>query len=321
LNSGGEVATRRERVVLELEDNFTSGMAKAAAAAALLDRNLSSLDGSASGANRSLADTAPSIDATGRSAGTASRDIDRFSGRLRLLADAAAVLGPALVPLGAAAVPAVAGLTAQMGAAAGGVGVMVAAFSGLGDALESINKYQLEPTEANLAAMREELGKMDASALDFVRFIESSMGPQLLKLQTIARQGFLPGVQDALEDLLGMAPQVGVIFADLSLTMGDLARSAGEALSGERFAGFFSYLEREAGPLLQEFGQTLGNVAEGIANMVVAFGPVSDMFSDGLLGMSQAFAEWSRGLQDKVSVSSLRTFSALARRSLTFWGL
>ncbi len=37
------MATRRERVVLELEDNFTSDMARAAAATALLRRELDQL--------------------------------------------------------------------------------------------------------------------------------------------------------------------------------------------------------------------------------------------------------------------------------------
>jgi hypothetical protein len=43
------VTTRRERVVLELEDNFTAGAARAAAATALLKRELDGLNGGASG--------------------------------------------------------------------------------------------------------------------------------------------------------------------------------------------------------------------------------------------------------------------------------
>src|SRR3712207_5810989 len=129
------MATRRERVVLDLEDNFSTPMARAAAATAVLDRSLNHF---------------------GNTTRRAGPDIDRFSGRGRLLADAALTLGPALVPLGAATIPALTGSIAALGAAAGGIGTAVLAFQGLGDAVSSIKAYELEPTAKNLQAMRVE---------------------------------------------------------------------------------------------------------------------------------------------------------------------
>ena len=47
------MATRNERVVLSLQDDFTGGMARAAAATALLNRELNSLDRNSVQASRS----------------------------------------------------------------------------------------------------------------------------------------------------------------------------------------------------------------------------------------------------------------------------
>jgi len=60
------------------------------------------------------------------------------------------MLGPALVPIGAAFVPALSGLTNQLALSAGAAGVAVLAFQGIGDALKATNDYAIEPTDANL---------------------------------------------------------------------------------------------------------------------------------------------------------------------------
>ena len=129
---------RRERVILELEDNFTADMLRAASATALVRRELRDLSGTSVSTSRDNDALARSIRGvgdestrTGSSLRTGANDIDRFSGRLGLLLRTAAALGPAIVPIGAAAVPAIAGLTAGLGAAAGAFGVTLLAVQGL----------------------------------------------------------------------------------------------------------------------------------------------------------------------------------------------
>src|SRR5690349_20168813 len=132
-------------------------MARDAAAAKLLERSLNDLDGTSARTTRSMSPLgAPNgpVAMTGKQSHTASAQIDRFSGRLRLLADASALLGPALIPIGAVAVPAVAGLAAQFGFAALAGGAAIAAFQGVGDALSAVNKAHLDPTAENLEKAR-----------------------------------------------------------------------------------------------------------------------------------------------------------------------
>ena len=112
------MAVRRERVVLDLEDNFSRKMAEAAAATEVLKRELNSLSGNATRSHRPLTTTASDLDRLGKSAQRNGAEIDRMSGRMRIFADVAAMFGPSLVPIGAAGIGALAGFTNQLGMAA-----------------------------------------------------------------------------------------------------------------------------------------------------------------------------------------------------------
>lgn len=282
--------------MLELEDHFSGPMARAAAATALLDRNLNSLSGSAvKGVNRDLDTTSREVDKVGKSAEQSGKKIDRLSGRLALLAQAAAVLGPALVPIGAAGIPAIAGLTAELGAAAGSVAVAILAFKGLGDGLKSLNQFQLEPTAANLEKLSQEFDKLGPSGIHFIEFLDS-LGPQLKSIQDAARDGLFPGLEEGISNLLPLLPRVRTLVGDIADAMGDLAADAGASLGGPKWTSFFDFLNRTAAPTLVSLGRTVGDLALGFANMLVAFEPLSTRFTLGFEDMAASFANWSSTL-------------------------
>lgn len=346
------IATRRELVILELEDRLSKRMAQAAATTKTFEKTLRDLDGTNVSASKSTKDLGDETAATGdktkgatkatkeytlamavadeksarlkkslrdqaraqldaadgmdafrKDADGAGREIDRFSGRLKLLADVALTLGPALVPLGGAAVVGVAGLAAQMGALAGGVGVAVAALNGLGDAVKAVNDYQLEPTADNLAKVQQEFERIGPAAADFVIFLET-ISPQLRELQMTAREGFLPGLEEGIDSFLERGPQVNTIVGELAEALGDLPASAGDVLAGDRFTAFFDYLDSEAATTLGELGRSIGLITEGLANMMVAFAPVSSDFSGGMEDMARSFAEWTAALDSNDSFQS-----------------
>lgn len=305
------MATRRERVIIEAVDEFTTPVARMAAAAALLDRNIGDLDGATLSARREIDGLTTSVDRGSPAFSRGSREIDRYSGRLRLLSEAALVLGPALVPIGASAVPAIAGLTAGLGAAAGATATAVLAFSGMGDALESIGEYRLEPTTENLEAMRLALAEVGPAGAEFAEFL-SGLAPALDEVQNVARGGMFPGLQEGIENLLPLLPQVERIVGNIAEALGGLAADAGDALSSERFEAFFDYIETDAGPTLDDFGRATGNVVEGLANLMVAFAPLSRDFSGGLEDMTRSFAEWTAGLSE---TEGFQEFVAYVRQS------
>ncbi|NPC96606.1 hypothetical protein [Nocardioides sp. zg-DK7169] len=293
------MGTRHERVVLELDDQFTSGMARAYAATALLDKGLNDLDGSSVRARRGVSglNDANALPGVERNARKADQSINQLTGRIRLMLDAAAAVGPATLPLAAGLVPGLAAMATQVGAAVGGIGVMVLGLKGLGDGLKALNAYQLEPTAENLAEMRLEMEKLGPDAASFVRYLDQ-LEPTLRSLQMTARAGMLPGFEDGIDASLTRLPQVRQIIAEISGSVGDLASTAGESLGGPKWDAFFDFLDERAAPILTEFMTTLGNFGLGLANMMVAFDPASRRFSGGLLEMSEAFADWSAGLED-----------------------
>lgn len=238
------------------------------------------------------------------------KTIDRFSGRLRLFAEAGATIGPAFVPITAAAVPALAGLTAGIGAAVGALGVAMLAFHGMGDALKALDAYHLEPTTANLEKMQATLDQLGPAGADFARYLYS-LGPALEQLQAASQDGF-PGIQQGIEELLPLLPQVEEIVSNISVAMGELAADAGQGLNNERFQEFFDYLESDAGPTVLAFGHALGNLGEGLASLMVGFAPLSRDFSAGFEEMTRSFADWAAGLSE---TDGFREFVAYVRES------
>lgn len=289
------MATRRERVVLDLEDNFTSGMAKAAVATALLDKALDRLDGSSvksGGSLRSVGSDAEQVEQKMRKSGV---EIDRFSGRLRLIGEAVAVLGPGLVPLGAVAIPAVTGLASQLGFAAVAGGTVIAAFQGIGDALKAVNNAALEPTTANLEKARLAMEDLSPAAQDFVGRLRDFV-PALKQIRDSAAEGLFPGVSEALDSLEEAGPRVAVVAGKIASALGDIAADAGASIASDRWSEFIDYLGTDGPQALSEMASAVGNVTHAMAELWMAFDPLNDDFSGWLVKATADLDKWAQGL-------------------------
>jgi hypothetical protein len=237
----------------------------------------------------------------------AGKEIDRMSGRFRLLGEALFTLGPALIPISAGLIPALTGAGAAAGAAAGGVGVMVLAFAGVGKATKALNDYQIEPTKEHLQALNEEMSSLGKSGRQFVRFLDS-IGGNLRQLQLIARANMFPGVEEGITSLLKLMPDAKTLVASLSAEVGNLAAEAGSALSGGGWVRFIHYLETDAAPTLDALGHTIGNLALGFANLFVDFAPATRDFTAGIEHASQAFAHWTANLNQTAGFQNFLTY-------------
>ena len=289
------MATRRERVVLDLQDNFTAGMVKAAGATQLLDKALHGLDGSSTDVNRSLSSSAVETDRVSTSARKADASINQLTGRLRLMADVAAILGPSLVPIGAVAIPAVTGLASQLGFAALGAGSLVTAFQGVGDALKAVNQAALEPTAANLEKAQAAMAQLGPDAQAFVtRFQE--LRPVLRDIRDSSAAGWFPGLTEAMDSFERIGPEVGDLFEKIGRVGGDLVAGGLKAFAGPEWADFRAFISAEAPKALDTLGRTVGNLVGGLARLWQAFTPLNSDFSDWLLDASRSFQDWAEGL-------------------------
>lgn len=227
-------------------------------------------------------------------------DIDHTNDRTAWLTQGLLALGPTFVPLGAAIVPVLAGIAAQATVGAAAVGTMALAFNGVGDALKAVNKAQLDPTAENLEKMHQALAKLGPDGAEFVRFLDD-VGGKLSVLAMDARGGMFPGMTEGIESLLKLLPKVRSIVTEISEGIGQLSSEAGAGLAGPEFRDFFNYLRDDGKDILVDMGRTFGNFVDGFASMIVAFGPLTHDFSDGLLGMSRDFEKWSEGLGENDS--------------------
>lgn len=232
--------------------------------------------------------------------------LDAADSRLAGIVQTALALTPALVPLGAAAIPAIAGLTTQLGFAGVAAGVTALAFNGMGTALTALEAYRLDPTAANLEKVKVALEELAPAGVEFALTLQR-LRPQIQELQDLSAQGLFPGATEGLEDILTLAPQVERIVFTTATTLGDLLAEAGDNLADPRWEDFFNYLETSARPVLLDLGRTVGNLGEAFANTVMAFDPASMDFSAGLLDFSRDLAaatarmDESEGFQELLS--------------------
>jgi len=289
------MATRRERVVLELQDDFTTGMARAAAATALLDRELDGLGRGTAKAQKGLSGTRQEIDGAGKSAAKAERDIDKFSGRLSILRDVALTLGPGLAPLGALSAAAISGLASQLGFTVAATGTAILAFQNVGTALEALDKARLEPTVENLNAADAALRNLAPSAQGFVRQIEA-MEPALEGLRNVAADGIFPGFTRGLQGAESALPRVKRVVSAISTELGDIGANLGEAIESGRLNDFLDFLEREAPLALGDMAEAAGNSAHALLDLWMATTPLNRDFSKWLVSATADLDAWAEAL-------------------------
>lgn len=289
------MGTRRERVILDLEDHLSPGMAKAAGSTALLNRELKSLSRDSVQTRRAVSDIDRPVSDLGRSSTSTSREVDRLSGRMRILADVATILGPALVPIGAVAVPAVSGLAAQLGFAAVAAGTAVLAFQGVGDALKALNDYKLAPTTAHLQALQDKMSALGPAGRQFVRELQQ-LRPVLQELQNVAQAGMFPGVVEGLKAMETALPRVEAVIAAVSSEMGKIAAETGQSLASERWTPFLDFIGREAPSALADMAKAAGNTAHAVAELFMATDPLNDGFSQWLVNATASLDRWASGL-------------------------
>src|SRR5690348_10277200 len=231
----------------------------------------------------------------GAAVGGLRKEINTTNDRTAWLTQGILALAPAVVPLGAAAVPVFTGIATQMTVAGVAAGTLALGFHGIGTALKALNDYQLNPTDANLTKLHQSMQKLSVEGRDFVRFLDQLQGIGS-GLSHTSQEGMFPGITSGLEHLVTLAPQVKRIIADISDGIGTLADEAGAGLAGPKWAEFFNFLEHDAKPILLDMGRTIGNLATGVAHLFIDFLPESEKFSNGLLEISRRFEHWAATL-------------------------
>ncbi|NMI00726.1 hypothetical protein [Pseudonocardia acidicola] len=219
-------------------------------------------------------------------------DVRQSSRDISILANSISALGPAAIGAAGVAVGALGGLGATVGTVAVAAGVGVAALSGVGDALKALDAAAQDPSEGNLRKAREALQNLTLAGRHFALFVDGEMRPALRRLRDIAQANMLPGLQQGLEGLLGVLPQVENLVGKTAGALGKLAAEAGDALDAPFWRSYVNFLAQEAGPIISGFGHSIGNLIEGFAGMQMAFSPLARDMISGLESLTARFAQW-----------------------------
>lgn len=235
------------------------------------------------------------------------KEIDQFSGRIKVLLDLVALLGPGVVPLVTAATPALSGIAAGAGFAAVGLGTLLTSVQGVGDALKAVNKAALEPTEANLQAAADALRQLSPEARQFVR--ESrDMVPLLRTLRDAGAEEFFPGVIEGMDALEERAPDIERLISNTAETLGDLVAGDSKALAGRRWDDFFDFLARETSETLVDLNAIVGDITHGAAEMWMAFDGTNDDFIGWVRDAADGFDDWARSEQGRADIAEFLAY-------------
>lgn len=289
------MATRRESVTLDLEENVSTGMLKVAAATEVADQALEHMGGQQTKASKTTRQLESDTGSLSQRLDRSGSSLDKYSGRLGILLDTLAAVGPATVPIAAEAIPLVATFANNLGALALGAGVTELAFHGLGSTLEKFNKAEAAPTAANIAAAQAAMDALPPSSQRLVLEL-SRLSPVLDKLRQDAAGGFVPGVTAGIHSLLTDSPLAERAIRGVSGELGEMARETGKALASDEWRPFLKFIGQDAPGALHTMGQATGDVAHGLAQILMDFGPTTDRLDAGVLRLAQDFDQWATSL-------------------------
>jgi hypothetical protein len=148
---------------------------------------------------------------------------------------------------------------------------------------------------ASADKLREAMEGLSPAGQRFARFL-FGLKDEFRSLRAAAAEGLLPGVQSAIQSVLPMLPQLERFVGAVATKMGELAVRAAAALKDPFWQDFFALIGREAVPSLERLFQIAGNVAKGFAGILSAFAPLNAEVGDGLVGLTQKFADFGAGL-------------------------
>ena len=226
------------------------------------------------------------LNSVGDSAGGVGEGAGEAAGGLSGMIGPILILLPLLVALG----------TVAAGVAAGFVGAFATMGVGLGGfALFAMPTFK-KITEA-ASGTKEEFNKLSPPmqrAVTNLKDLKSRFEELQKKLEPTALKVFAEALNFAragMEQLYKVAEPAGNALEGLF-------KDAAEGLMGDDWTSFFDYVADNIGYFITNWGHAVGNFVTGIANMIVAFDPLSKFVTEGFLGMSESFLKWTQGLKD-----------------------
>ncbi|MCW2758056.1 MAG: hypothetical protein JWO46_1802 [Nocardioidaceae bacterium] len=235
------------------------------------------------------------------------RDARRANQSTSALADSITILAPAFTTVSAAAVPALAGLSTELGITAAAVGVGLLAFNHLGEALKALDAARLDPSAANLEKLDQVMAKLSPSARDFAHELDS-LRPAIDQLSADAGAGIFPGLTSGLDALESRLPEIDQFVSSIGEALGQIGAETGKELGSDEWDSFFSDLINVGTPVLLDTAHTVGDLAAGVARLWQATLPLTTDFTGGLADAAKDFHAWADAVEETGGASEFMDY-------------
>jgi hypothetical protein len=240
--------------------------------------------------------------------------LERFARRARLatlgigaLATGALALGPALLPILAAATAATIGLSGALAGAGAAMGVFGAVVIGnflkAKEVIDEVKAAQKRLDAADTTAQRKAAADDLADAQKKLTGDLGKTAAAYIKLDK-AWSDFLKkneprstaGLTALFSTLALVVPKLQPLFDVAATAAEKFFKPFQDAVTGGTFDKFVAFLSTQAGPALDSLSGIIRNVGVGLANMLVGFAPVGQSLLDWLEEITLKFRQWSEDL-------------------------
>lgn len=143
--------------------------------------------------------------------------------------------------------------------------------------------------------LKEAMDALSPAGRRFALFL-FSLKDEFKGLQAAAETGLLPGLEQGIKNLLPYLEPLKTLIGNVAKALGDGFVAATEALKEPIWQSFFSYLAQTAVPTLKGMFTFFGNVARGVAGVLLGLSGFNGPIGQGMLKWSEDFARWGTTL-------------------------
>lgn len=146
-----------------------------------------------------------------------------------------------------------------------------------------------------LDTLNQKMSELSPAQQHFAKFL-FGLKDDLLQFRAAAAEPLLPQLETAITKLLQYLPGVNSFISKVADGLGHIAIEAVDSLGNPVWQRFFGYIDKTAVPTMQELFEAGSNVAQGLVNLFIALTPFNKPVGEGLVQLTQDFAEWAEKL-------------------------
>lgn len=151
---------------------------------------------------------------------------------------------------------------------------------------------------ASMQKLEQAMGKLSPAGRDFATWLFGLRG-WFYELRAIVQEGMLPELQAMLQGLIDRyGPGFEKFIGSMAEVVGRFFTTFGQALQSPVMVQFFETMAQYAPTFFTQWGDLAINLMEIFAGLATAFAPFAEEFMNGLVDMTDSWAEWAAGLAD-----------------------